>query len=166
MADSSLMFAPAQNSSAPTGAAAVARGICRLFARCDIWAATEVALRNGRRTDLTGVDARGHIIIVEIKTARGDLLGDQKWTEYLDFCDKFYWAVPFGFDTGIVNHEIFMPERCGLIVADAYDAEIVRSAATHALSPARRKVETTRLARLAMRRLSALADPGYNIPFA
>ncbi len=165
MADSFLILASSQDTPAPTGAAAVARGVCRLFARSDIWATTEISLRNNRRTDLMGVDARGQIVIVEIKTARGDLMGDGKWTEYLEYCDKFYWALPIGFDTALLDREIFMPERCGLIVADAYDAEIVRPAATHSLAPARRKTETQRLARIAMRRLSAIADPGYNIPF-
>jgi hypothetical protein len=52
-----------------------------------------------------------------------------------------------------------MPERTGLIVADAYDAEIIRSAALVPLAAARRKVEMQRLARLAMRRLMGIADP-------
>jgi len=159
------MLASSQDCPAPTGAAAVARGVCRLFARSDIWTTTEVPLRNNRRTDLMGVDARGQIIIVEIKTARGDLMGDSKWTDYLDYCDKFYWALPIGFDASPLEREIFMPDRCGLIIADAYDAEIARPAASHALAPARRKTEIARLSRIAMRRLSAIADPGYHIPF-
>jgi hypothetical protein len=51
-------------------AQAVARGICRLLARNDIWALTEMPLRNGRRADLMGIDPKGRIVIVEIKTAR------------------------------------------------------------------------------------------------
>ena len=54
-------------------ALAVARGICRLFARNDIWCLAEMPLRNGRRADLMGVDAKGRIVIVEIKVARADL---------------------------------------------------------------------------------------------
>jgi hypothetical protein len=46
-----------------------------------------------------------------------------------------------------------------VIVADAYDAEILRPAALRAMAPARRRAETTRLARLAMRRHLALCDP-------
>ena len=37
----------------------VARGITRLFARNDIWCLPEMMLRNGRRADLMGVDAKG-----------------------------------------------------------------------------------------------------------
>lgn len=139
-----------------TGAAAVARGVARLFSRHDIMVLSEVSLPNKRRADLMGVDAKGQVVIVEIKVARGDLLGDGKWTEYLDYCDRFYWALPSGFDLSPLDRPEFMPERAGLIIADAYDAEMVRSAATHALAPARRKTETMRLARRSMQRLSVL----------
>lgn len=75
-------------------APAVARGICRLFARNDIWCLSEMPLRNGRRADLMGIDARGQVVIVEIKVSRADLLGDAKWPDYLDFCDRFFWGLP------------------------------------------------------------------------
>lgn len=140
-------------------AAAVARGVSRLFARHQISVQPEVSLRNHRRADLMGVNNKGEIIIVEIKCARGDLLGDQKWTEYLDYCDRFFWAVPAGFDCSPFEKPAFLPERAGLIVADAYDAEMLRSAAYVPLAAARRKTETVRLARIAMRRLMTIADP-------
>ena len=111
------------------------------------------------RVDLAVQNAKGEIIIVEIKCARADLLGDQKWTEYLDYCDRYFWAVPAGFDYKPIEQEGFLPERTGLIIADAYDAEIARPAALVPLAAARRKVETQRLARLAMRRLMGIADP-------
>ncbi len=144
-------------------AAAVARGVSRLFLRNQIVVQPEVSLRNHRRTDLMGINDKGEIIIVEIKCARGDLLGDQKWTEYLDYCDRFYWAVPSDLDWRPVEGEAFMPERTGLIVADAYDAQIIRPAALVALNAARRKSETQRLARTAMRRLMAIADPELHL---
>ena len=151
------MMIPAQDSLC--GAAAVARGVSRLFVRNQIVVQPEVSLRNHRRADLMGLNQKGEIIVVEIKCARGDLLGDQKWLEYLDYCDRFYWAVPAGFDHAPIAGEAFLPDRTGLIVADAYDAEIIRPAALVALSAARRKTETERLARLAMRRLMGIADP-------
>ena len=58
-----------------------------------------------------------------------------------------------------MHGESYLPERAGLIIADAYDAEIARPAALVPLAPARRKTETQRLARLAMRRLMGIADP-------
>ena len=143
---------------APT-AQAVARGVQRLFARNDIWCLSEVALRNGRRADLVGIDPKGLIVIVEIKVARGDLLGDTKWPDYLEFCDRFFWGVPPGFDRAALGAHRFQPEATGVIVADGYDAEIVRQAALTRLAPTRRKAQVERLARLAMRRHAALVDP-------
>ena len=53
----------------------------------------------------------------------------------------------------------FRPDCCGVIVADEYDAEIVRPAPSQPLAAARRKAETERLARAALRRLVTGADP-------
>ena len=142
----------------PTTAAEVARGINRLFARNSIWCLTEMPLRNNRRADLMGIDAKGQIIIVEIKVARGDLLGDHKWPDYLDFCDRFYWGLPPSLDRSPLETEAFRPEDCGVIVADSYDAEIIRPAPLAPLAAARRKVEVERLARAAMRRMAGLID--------
>jgi hypothetical protein len=140
-------------------AQAVARGICRLFARNEIWCIAEMPLRSNRRADLMGIDAKGHLVIVEIKVSKADLLGDAKWPDYLEHCDRFYWGLAAHLDRGCMETEAFLPERCGLIVADGYDAEILRPAATVPLNAARRKTETERLARAALRRHMASLDP-------
>ncbi len=140
-------------------AAQVARGITRLFARNTIWCLGEVPLRNGRRADLMGLDAKGQIVIVEIKVARSDLLGDAKWPDYLDFCDRFYWGVPPHLDRSPLENAVFLPHACGVIVADGYDAEILRPAPLSPLAAARRKVEVEHLARMAMRRHTVQLDP-------
>ncbi|MET1756991.1 MmcB family DNA repair protein [Novosphingobium sp. RD2P27] len=137
----------------------VARGIGRLFARNGVWCLPEMSLRCGRRADLMGMDPKGHIILVEIKVSRADLLGDAKWTDYLDYCDRFYWGLAPGLDRACLETEPFLPERCGVIVADGYDAEILRPAPTRKLPAARRKVEVERLARASLRRLVTSADP-------
>jgi hypothetical protein len=137
----------------------VLRGICRLFARNDIWCLPEMPLRCGRRADLMGVDAKGRIVIVEIKVSRADLLGDAKWPDYLDYCDRFYWGLPPELDRAPLETEGFMPDVCGVIVADGYDAEIVRPAPLRQLAAARRKVEMERLARASLRRLVCARDP-------
>lgn len=141
-------------------AQAVARGICRLFARNDIWCLPEMPLRSNRRADLMGIDAKGHLVIVEIKVSRADLLGDAKWPDYLDHCDRFYWGLAAHLDRACMETSAFQPERCGLIVADGYDAEILRPAPTVPLNAARRKAEVERLARAALRRQQGLVDPG------
>ncbi|WP_301750870.1 MmcB family DNA repair protein [uncultured Erythrobacter sp.] len=137
----------------------VARGIGRLFARNDIWCLAEVPLRNGRRADLMGIDAKGLVVIVEIKVARADLLGDAKWPDYLDYCDRFFWGLPPGLDRAPLESEAYRPGTCGVIVADGYDAEILRPAALEPLAAARRKTQIEHLARIAMRRHMALLDP-------
>lgn len=140
-------------------AADVARGVSRLLLRHDYVALCEVPLGNGRRADVMAVDGRGRIVIVEIKVSRADLLGDGKWRDYLDYCDRFYWAVPDGFALDPFETAGFSPELAGLIVADRYDAAIAREAADVTLAPARRKAETLRFARRAARRLLGHLDP-------
>jgi hypothetical protein len=140
-------------------ALAVTRGVLRLFARHDIFGVPEVPLPNGRRLDIMAVDARGFIIAVEIKCSRADLLGDGKWPDYFDYCDRYFWAVPSGFDLALFEGEALWPGRTGLIVADQYDAEIVRAAPSEPLPAPRRKAEVQRLARRAARRLAQMSDP-------
>lgn len=140
-------------------AQAVARGICRLFARNDIWCIGEMPLRSNRRADLMGIDAKGQLIIVEIKVSKADLHGDAKWGDYLDHCDRFYWGLAAHLDRACMESAAFRPECCGLIVADGYDAEILRPAPTIPLNAARRKAETERLARAALRRHLVGLDP-------
>jgi len=53
-----------------------------------------------------------------------------------------------------------IPDDCGLILADGFNAEIVRQASEHRLVAARRKAVTLRFAHLAAQRLQRLVDPG------
>jgi hypothetical protein len=142
----------------PPIAADVARGVTRLFCRHDQFAVCEVPLANGRRADLMAIDGKGGFTIVEIKVAKADLVGDSKWQDYLDYCDRFFWAVPPSL-ARILDEDRYLPGAAGLIVADRYDAAIIREAATRPLAPARRKAELLRFARRAARRLSAQIDP-------
>ena len=139
-------------------AAEVARGVTRLFCRQDLFAICEVSLPNGRRADMMAIDPRGGLVIVEIKVSRADLLGDMKWTDYLDYCDRFYWAVPPALAAHL-EEDRFLPGEAGLLIADRYDAVVARDAAHRPLAPARRKAELLRFARRAARRLSAQIDP-------
>ncbi|HEX8485171.1 MmcB family DNA repair protein [Sphingomonas sp.] len=154
-APSSCIDAPGS----PLCAADVCRGVTRMLLRHDIVAVPEVLLEGGRRADLMAVDARGRLVIVEIKVSRVDLLGDAKWPDYLAHCDRYYWAVPGGFDLAPLDTPAFLPARSGIIVADRYDAEIVREAATVALPAHVRKRCTLALARRAGRRVIGLTDP-------
>ena len=155
-----MAASPACFTESPLAAQDVARGVSRLFFRQDQFALCEVPLPNHRRADMVAIDAAGLITIVEIKVSRADLVGDGKWPDYLDYCDYFFWAVPAGF--------ALEPFECaergdycsGLIVADRYDAQILRPAPLRKLAAARRKAETLRFARRAARRLTGDIDPG------
>jgi hypothetical protein len=142
----------------PPIAAEVARGVTRLLCRRDVFAMCEVPLPNGRRADMMAIDAKGCLTIVEIKVAKADLVGDCKWTDYLDYCDRFYWAVPPVLST-ILAEDRYLPGEAGLIVADRYDAAVLREPMERPLASARRKAELLRFARRAARRLSAQIDP-------
>ena len=135
-----------------------------MFCRSDLFAICEVPLPNGRRADMMAIDAKGALTIVEIKVAKADLLSDAKWTDYLEYCDRFFWAVPPDL-APICNGERFMPNEAGLIVADRYDAALMREALHRPLAPARRKAELLRFARRAARRLSAQIDPSMGDDF-
>ena len=143
---------------APPIAGEVARGVTRLVCRRDLFAICEVPLPNGRRADMMAIDPKGALTIVEIKVAKSDLVGDGKWLNYLGYCDRFFWAVPPHL-AHFLDEERFLPADAGLIVADRYDAAIIRQAADRPLAPARRKAELLRFARRAARRLSAQIDP-------
>jgi hypothetical protein len=143
---------------APPIASEVARGVTRLFCRQDLFAICEMPLPNGRRADLMAIDPKGSLTIVEIKVAKADLLGDCKWTDYLEYCDRFFWAVPPHL-AGFLEEERYLPGDAGLIVADRYDAAVIRQAAHRPMAAARRKAELLRFARRAARRLAAQIDP-------
>jgi hypothetical protein len=149
---------------APPMAAEVARGVTRLFCRHDLFAMCEVPLPNGRRADLMAIGPKGELTIVEIKVSRADLLGDQKWTDYLEYCDRFFWAVPNTL-AHLLEEERFLPGEAGLLIADRYDAAVMREPSSRPLAPARRKAETLRFARRAARRLSAQVDPSLGSDF-
>ncbi|GJE58769.1 MmcB family DNA repair protein [Methylobacterium trifolii] len=130
------------------------RGVRRLFAEMGCVTLPEFSLVNGRRADVIALCGAGRLTIVEIKSSVADFRADRKWPDYRDFCDRFLFAIPE------TVPESLIPAECGLIVADAFGALVVREAPEHALSPARRKAVTLRFAHSAARLLHALADPG------
>lgn len=135
-------------------AAALQRGVCRAFRALGHSVVTELALANGRRADVVGLSASGDILIVEIKSCLTDYRTDGKWHEYLDYCDRLYFAVATDFPSDVI------PEDAGLILADRYGAELVRDAVEDRLSAARRKAMMLSFARAAALRLQHHVDPG------
>jgi hypothetical protein len=139
--------------SAEDPAAAIRRGVGRLLAATGQAVLAEVPLGNGRRADLAALDRAGRISIVEIKSCRADFAADRKWPEYLDHCDRFYFAVASDFPC------VLLPREHGLIVADRYGGEIIRAAEARPLCAARRKAMLIRFGQGAAARLQALLDP-------
>lgn len=131
----------------------LARGLGRYFTDLGYQSLTEFKLRNRRRADLFAINRDSHIILVEIKSSEADFRADQKWPDYLDFCDAFYFAVPPEFPSDL------LPAEHGLIVADAYHAEILRPAADDPVNATRRRHLILRFGLTAAARLQGLADP-------
>ena len=119
---------------------------------------TEFVPTGGLRVDVISVTPRGEIWVVECKSSRADFTSDRKWQGYLDWCDRFFWAVPSEFPTEI------LPAEAGMIIADEYFGEIVTMAPSQPLAAARRKALTLRFARMAALRHQALRDPGPSRP--
>ena len=134
-------------------ALAVARGTTRLLHSFGLSVVSELPLASGRRADLVALGRSGEIWIVEVKSSIADFRADQKWMDYRLHCDRLFFAT-----TMEVPCEIF-PKDTGLIVADAFGAEIVCEAPEHRLHAATRKSMMLAFARAAALRLSALADP-------
>ena len=132
----------------PINALDVARGVSRLLMQEGYSPILEFTLANGRRLDVAALGPDGCVLGVEIKVAVADLKGDTKWPEYLEFCDRFYFAIPPEFP------DEFVPAGTGLIVADRYGGAIVRPSPEWQIHPSRRKAVTLRFAKCAAERLA------------
>lgn len=127
----------------PEVTAALARGVSRMLIAHGMAPVLELSLGNGRRADIAALSASGQIWIVETKSCLADYAGDMKWRDYLDYCDRFYFAVDENFPREII------PDEAGLIVADGFDGAILRESLVRPLAGARRKAVTLSFARLA-----------------
>ena len=135
----------------------LARGVCRHLTSYDFVSVEELIPTSGLRVDVMGLGPRGEIWIVECKSSRADFASDCKWQGYLEWCDRYFWAVDDDFPTEL------LPDETGLMIADAYDAEIIRMGPENRLAPARRKVIVQKFARHAALRWQAARDPGFTV---
>ena len=111
----------------------------------------------GLRVDVMALGPKGELWVIECKSCRADFQGDRKWQGYLPYCDRFFWAVDCDFPVEL------LPDDTGLIVADGYDAEIVRMGPDLKMAGARRKALTHRFARHAALRWHGARDPGMRL---
>lgn len=135
----------------------LARGVARHLASLGWVTVEELVPARGLRVDVMALGPKGEVWIIECKSGRADFMSDFKWQNYLEWCDRFFWAVDAEFPVDL------LPEESGLIIADAYDAEIIRTAPEVRLAAARRKVLVQNFARHAARRLHRMRDPGAGL---
>ena len=146
-------MSPTEKSPPETPGVVLARGVCRMLAERGFACLTEFTTSGGLRMDVCALGPRGEIWCVEVKSSRADFLGDRKWHGYLDWCDRFFFAVPSSFPSEI------LPLEHGLIRADAYGGDILRWGLEEKLAPARRKALTLAFARKSAQRVQMLSDP-------
>ncbi|MFY9209918.1 MAG: MmcB family DNA repair protein [Aestuariivita sp.] len=133
----------------------IARGVARHLGSLGFVSVEEFVPARGLRVDVMGLGPKGELWVIECKSSRADFQSDGKWEGYLEWCDRFFWAVDQDFPTDL------LPPGTGLMIADAYDAEIIRMAPDDRLAPSRRKVLIQKFATHAARRLHGLRDPGF-----
>jgi hypothetical protein len=129
---------------------AVRQGATRCLVHAGYSPIWEFSLANNRRADICGLSPKGELVIVEVKSGIEDFKADNKWHEYAPFCDLFYFAVMPDFPFDLIPSQA--DKAPGLIVADAFGAEIIRHAPRFDLAPARRKAVTLSFARHAAMR--------------
>jgi hypothetical protein len=157
LTDLSRIVPPVDGRQSPH-ASSVQRGVGRLLRLRGFAMVNELPLSTGRRADVVGLGPDGEIWIVEIKSSIEDFRVDQKWPDYRISCDRLFFATH-----AAVPAEIF-PADAGLILADAYGAEVLREAPTYRLPAATRRVMTIRIAQAAALRLHGLVDPDAPAP--
>ncbi len=131
----------------------LARGVARHLVSHGFVCVEELVPARGLRVDIMALGPKGEIWVVECKSSRADFTSDNKWQGYLEWADRFFWAVDQDFPTEL------LPDDTGLIIGDAYGGEIIRMGPETRLAPARRKVMVQKFATHAARRLHLLRDP-------
>ena len=56
--------------------------------------ASEIELPNKRIADVVGFKD-GHVVIVEVKVNNEEYMRDEKWPDYLHYCDELYFIIDF-----------------------------------------------------------------------
>lgn len=140
---------PDEPTTRPEITLALARGISRMLIDLGLTPLLELPLGNGRRADIVGLAPGGELWIVETKSCLADFAVDQKWPDYLDYCDRFFFGVTEDFPRELI------PDECGLIVADSFGGAVLRDSPLRPLAGARRKAMTLSYARLAALRAIA-----------
>ncbi|WP_425041277.1 MmcB family DNA repair protein [Primorskyibacter sp. S187A] len=135
----------------------LARGVARHLSALGFAPLEEFVPARGLRMDILALGPKGEFWCVECKSSRADFTSDGKWQGYLEWCDRYFWAVDEAFPTDL------LPENTGLIIADDYDGEVIRMAPEDKLAGARRKALMQKFASCATRRLHLMRDPSAGL---
>ncbi|TNJ41787.1 MmcB family DNA repair protein [Phaeobacter sp. B1627] len=131
----------------------LARGVSRYLRSMGYVSVEEFVPDRGLRVDVMALGPKGELWVIECKSSRADYQSDAKWQGYLQWCDRYFWAVDMDFPTDL------LPQDTGLILADAYSAEVIRMGPEQKMSAPRRKKLIQKFAMDAARRLQKLRDP-------
>ncbi len=101
------------------------------------------------------INANGELTIVEVKSSIEDWRVDQKWSDYLAWCDQLFFAVPIDFPQELIVSR-GRPDR-GRRLRWRNPAPTD----TTSVAAARRKALLIDCARLASERLARLNDPDF-----
>jgi hypothetical protein len=82
----------------------------------------EFRLPNARRLDVAALISPRALLGVEVKISVRDLMRDLKWSDYLNWCAYFYFAVPRGFPWARIG------DHAGVMICDPTGVEIIRPA--------------------------------------
>jgi len=137
----------------------LARGVCRHLKQYNFACLEEFVPIKGSRVDIMAVGPKGEIWIIECKSSVADYNQDKKWEKYLTFCDRYFWAVSKDFPIHI------LPSKDGVIIADSYDAEIIKMAPDIKMTASQRKNTIIKISRNASDRLQRFTDPSVSKKF-
>ena len=126
------------------------KGALRYLRQAGYAVICELRLNNNRRVDIMGIDRKGKILIVEVKSGPEDYHADDKWRDYLPYCDRFLFAIGQDFPVALI------PDEIGVMIADGYFADIVRDGALGVVNGGRRKAILLAFARKSANRLYRL----------
>lgn len=138
----------------------ITRGTLRVLSGLGFAGLQEMTFANNRRADVVAIDSSGCVTIAEVKSSVADFRSDSKWHHYMEYCDRFYFAVAPDFPQELI------PDDAGLIVADNYNGAVIRDAMESKLSGARRKSVLLKFARLAAMRLQSHRDADWTATLA
>ena len=137
----------------------LARGAARHLSDLGFVSLEEFVPKRGFRLDIFALGPKGELWIIECKSSKADYTNDSKWKNYLEWGDRFFWAVDSDFPTDL------LPKETGLLIGDAYGAALIREAPYHPVAPVRRKTLIQKFATKAAKRLHRMRDPDFMSSF-